>query len=129
MTTIANASGGENTAPLGTVKIPLSGSQYGQLNNLFNGAPTQGDIAYFNGTRWTRLGKSTAGKVLRTEGASANPTWGYPADLTIASAAQGDVLYYSGSAWVRLAAGTSGFYLKTQGPAANPIWALSPTWD
>ena len=86
------------------------------------GSDARGDILFRNATVYARLGAGTAGQVLRTEGAAADPTWGYPAGLTIASQAQGDVLYYNGSAWVRLAAGTSGQFLKTQGTGANPTW-------
>jgi len=84
---------------------------------------TQGDIVYFNGTALARLPAGTAGKVLKTGGAGANPSWGLPEDLVIASQAQGDIIYFNGTNWVRLAPGTSGYYLQTKGAAANPIWA------
>lgn len=83
---------------------------------------TQGVILYFNGTDWVALSPGTAGQVLKTGGAGANPSWGLPGDLSITSQAQGDVLYFNGTNWVRLAAGTSGQYLKTQGAGANPTW-------
>jgi hypothetical protein len=35
----------------------------------------QGDILYYNGTAWVRLGAGTSGQVLQTNGASANPSW------------------------------------------------------
>jgi hypothetical protein len=35
----------------------------------------QGDILYYNGTSWTRLGPGTAGEFLKTNGAGANPAW------------------------------------------------------
>lgn len=35
----------------------------------------QGDILYFNGTNITRLGAGSAGQVLQTNGAGANPSW------------------------------------------------------
>lgn len=35
----------------------------------------QGDILYFNGTNITRLGAGSAGEVLQTNGAGANPSW------------------------------------------------------
>lgn len=35
----------------------------------------QGDIAYYNGSAWTRLGAGTDGQILRTNGTSANPSW------------------------------------------------------
>jgi len=36
----------------------------------------QGDILYFNGNYWVRLPAGTAGQVLKTQGAGANPAWG-----------------------------------------------------
>jgi hypothetical protein len=38
-------------------------------------SPAQGDIAYFNGTSWTRLPAGVVGQVLQTGGPSANPSW------------------------------------------------------
>lgn len=40
----------------------------------------QGDILYHNGTAWARLAAGTAGQVLRTAGAGANPAWGSPVE-------------------------------------------------
>ena len=39
------------------------------------GSDAQGDIMYYNGTDWARLGAGTAGQVLKTNGAAANPEW------------------------------------------------------
>lgn len=64
---------------------------------------------------------SNSGKVAVTDGSDVS--WGYPASLTIASAAQGDILYYTGSVWNRVAAGTSGQFLKTQGSGSAPAWS------
>jgi hypothetical protein len=36
---------------------------------------TQGDVLYHNGTNWAKLGAGTAGQVLQTGGAGANPSW------------------------------------------------------
>jgi len=36
----------------------------------------QGDILYYNGTAWVRLGAGTSGQVLQTNGTGANPSWG-----------------------------------------------------
>ncbi len=44
---------------------------------------TQGDILYRNATVAARLGYGTAGQVLTTQGASANPTWEDAASSTI----------------------------------------------
>lgn len=40
-----------------------------------SGSPTQGDIVYYNGSAWVRLGVGTSGQILETLGASANPQW------------------------------------------------------
>lgn len=120
---IKTVEGGENTNPDGTDAIEIddgTNSEYVQLNNLFDGAPSQGDTVYFNGTKWVRLTAGTSGKFLKTNGAAANPAW---ADLSDGTPAQGDVMYHNGTKWVGLAVGTSGYFLKTQGAAANPIWA------
>lgn len=39
------------------------------------GSDAQGDVIYYNGTDWVRLGAGTSGQVLHTNGAGANPTW------------------------------------------------------
>ena len=40
------------------------------------GADTQGDVMYYDGTNWVRLGPGIAGQSLKTAGANANPYWG-----------------------------------------------------
>lgn len=79
------------------------------------GSDAQGDILYHNGTNYARLGAGTAGQVLTTGGASANPAW---AGMTT----QGDVEYHNGTTRTRLAAGTNGQFLMTGGAGANPSW-------
>lgn len=44
-------------------------------NKIAMGSDTQGDILYYNGTDYTRLAPGTSGTFLKTQGASANPTW------------------------------------------------------
>lgn len=44
----------------------------------------QGDILYYDGTKFTRLGPGTNGQFLKTQGAAANPAW---ADITFQTAA------------------------------------------
>lgn len=39
------------------------------------GSDAQGDIMYYNGTDWARLGAGTSGQVLKTQGTGANPVW------------------------------------------------------
>lgn len=48
------------------------------LSALRVASQAQGDLAYFNGSIWTRLGAGTSGQFLKTQGAGANPTWGTP---------------------------------------------------
>jgi hypothetical protein len=35
----------------------------------------QGDVLYYNGTSWVRLGAGTSGQYLKTNGTGANPSW------------------------------------------------------
>ena len=35
----------------------------------------QGDVLYYNGTAWVRLGAGTSGQFLKTNGTGANPAW------------------------------------------------------
>jgi hypothetical protein len=39
------------------------------------GSDAQGDVMYYDGTNWARLGYGTDGHFLKTQGASANPVW------------------------------------------------------
>lgn len=39
------------------------------------GSDAQGDVLFFNGTDYDRLGAGTSGQFLKTQGAGANPTW------------------------------------------------------
>lgn len=50
-----------------------------QVTGLTITGQAQGDILYFNGTSWVRLAAGTAGQVLQTNGAGANPSWTSPA--------------------------------------------------
>lgn len=68
----------ENTNPDGTDAIEIddgTNSEWVKINNLFDGAPTQGDVIYFNGTKWKRLSAGTDGYVLTAGGAGTNPAW------------------------------------------------------
>ena len=40
------------------------------------GSDAQGDVLYYNGTDYARLGVGTSGQFLKTQGAGANPVWG-----------------------------------------------------
>lgn len=51
------------------------------VNSTFKlGSTHQGDILYDNGTSLVRLTPGTSGQFLKTQGASANPTWDTPAN-------------------------------------------------
>lgn len=39
------------------------------------GSVAQGDVLYYNGSTWARLGAGTSGQFLKTNGAGANPAW------------------------------------------------------
>ncbi len=45
------------------------------IGNLTVASQAQGDIIYYNGSNWVRLGAGTSGHFLKTQGAGANPTW------------------------------------------------------
>ena len=85
----------------------------------------QGDVLYYNGTSWVRLGAGTSGQYLKTNGASANPSWANGSASTLTT--QGDILYRDASGLQRLGAGTSGQFLKTNGSGANPAWSTVTT--
>jgi len=40
------------------------------------GSDAQGDVLYYNGTDYARLGVGSSGQFLKTQGAGANPIWG-----------------------------------------------------
>ena len=47
------------------------------------GGDTQGDVMYYDGTNWARLGFGTAGLTLTTGGSGVNPSWdGTPYDIS-----------------------------------------------
>ncbi len=45
------------------------------VSDLTIASEAQGDVLYFNGSNWVRLGAGTNGQFLKTQGASANPVW------------------------------------------------------
>lgn len=46
------------------------------------GSDAQGDILYYDGTDYVRLGAGTSGYFLKTQGAGANPVWAAVSDVT-----------------------------------------------
>lgn len=140
--------GGGGTVIAVTADTPLASSGGNSPNLTFAiASQAQGDLVYFDGSNWVRLGTGSSGQQLTSGGVGANPSWTTPAAGTvtsvsgsspiavatgtttpaitfaIASQAQGDTVYFNGTNWVRLAAGTSGQLLTTGGAGANPAWA------
>jgi len=132
---IPQVEGGENTNPDGTVTIEIDTgtlSQYVQLNNLFNGAPTTGDIIYFNGTKWARLAASTDGYVLTATGAGAAPAWEATASALTLDITGCQLIWNSGSS---LSVGTGVCYAEngnkidiTSTLTASSLTPSASTW-
>jgi len=94
---------------------------------------TQGDVLYRSATGWAVLAPGTAGNVLSTGGAGANPSWVAPPS-GVSSAAfdsafgttKGAMLIRDASSnlWTLLNPGaTAGQVLTSNGTDANPSWA------
>lgn len=45
-------------------------------SNISIASQAQGDLLYYSGSTWARLGAGTSGQVLKTGGTGANPSWG-----------------------------------------------------
>lgn len=86
--------------------------------------PKKGGILRFNASAVSEvLAPGSSGQALVI--ASGLPVYGYPAGLTIASAAVGDLLYFDGTNWVRLATANRGLLESTT--AGAPKWtAVAP---
>lgn len=50
------------------------------------GSDAQGDVMYYDGTNWARLGAGTSGQFLKTQGAGANPVWADGGGITLGTA-------------------------------------------
>lgn len=91
---------------------------------------TRGSLLYRGSGGWTLLHPGTAGQLLKTQGASADPTWDdVAAVLDAISGTQGTVLYRGATEWAALAPGTPGEVLTTQGAGSNPAWTASASGD
>jgi hypothetical protein len=66
---------GANNTVLGSDGTDATYRTVTALIDTLTGATTQGSILYRNGTVWVALGPGTAGQVLQSGGAGANPSW------------------------------------------------------
>lgn len=62
-----------SSAAIAYSKLSLTNSVTG--TDIAMGSDAQGDVLYYNGTDWARLGAGTSGQFLKTNGAGANPAW------------------------------------------------------
>lgn len=77
----------------------------------FVGSAAQGDIMYRDASAWARLGAGTSGKVLRTQGSGANPTWGNASTLgTPTASTSGTTIDYTS-----IPSGTKAIHLMLDG--------------
>ena len=99
----------------------------------------QGDILYYNGTDWVRLGAGTSGQVLQTGGTGANPSWTDQASGTVKQIKlfnrelTGDVSVGTGGTWI-----DTGMVLTITGTSAsnyyvhrfhlNEPWGNTSSW-
>ena len=58
----------------GTTTLTLTGNSV-DGTNIALGSDAQGDLMYYDGTNYARLAPGTAGFLLQTNGAAANPSW------------------------------------------------------
>jgi hypothetical protein len=134
-TTLDNLSDVAITTPATSQTLRYNGTTWvnaklalNDLSDVNVGTPAQGALAYRGSSVWNALAPGTAGQVLESGGAAANPSWvtatlAAMGDVSISAAAQGNLLYRGATAWNNMAPGTSGQFLKTNGAAANPSWA------
>lgn len=100
-----------NTAGILSSKLNLS-----NITGVFNiGTPNQGDIFYDNGTQFTRLTPGTTGQVLVTQGANANPQWGFGQFLP-----QNIQVFTTSGTWVK-PSGINNVYVKVIGRGGNGV--------
>ena len=126
----SGAGGIQRSALTGNVTASAGSNATTIANNVVTGAmialgsDAQGDIMYYNGSDWVRLGVGTAGQVLHTQGAGQNPTW--DSDDGAGGGAPTDADYLvgtaSGSLSAEIVVGTS------PGGELGGTWA-SPTID
>lgn len=66
--------GGDVTSSLGSVVLSIGANRVNGTM-LALGSDARGDVMFYNGTDWARRAPGTAGQVLTTQGAGADPTW------------------------------------------------------
>lgn len=73
-----------------TCNVTASGSGTTITLKIELSSQVQGDVLYFDGTNWVRLGAGTSGQFLKTNGAAANPAWA-TVTATLAGGVDGEV--------------------------------------
>lgn len=144
-TLLANTSGSSN------YPVPTGLSVF--IDAVFGS--TRGSLLFRGSAQWGVLTPGTAGQVLQTNGAGADPSWGATGgglaaigaqqllvNLTSGSAApvghtlsdaldyimsssRGTLLYRGATGWIGLAPGTAGQVLTTGGATADPQWTAA----
>lgn len=79
--------------------------------NLKIASQAQGDILYYSGSAWARLGAGTNGQYLQTQGAGANPQWATVASSTSPSfsVTRSTTQSIADDSWVKIEFDTEGF--------------------
>lgn len=72
---LVGSAGNVPTVVAVTGDVALSNAGVTTVTDLTITGEAQGDILYFNGTNWVRLGAGINGQFLKTQGAAANPVW------------------------------------------------------
>ena len=75
---LVGSAGGVATDVALSGDVAISNIGASTVTDLTITSEAQGDVLYFNGTNWVRLGAGTSGQALVTAGAAANPYWGSP---------------------------------------------------
>jgi len=79
------------------------------------GSDAQGDILYYDGTSYVRLGAGTDGQFLKTQGASANPVWASPADTNTDTSGLSFQFETSGTGTFTVPSGVTKVLVQAQG--------------